>query len=188
MEVASEVMDGPVSSVTLADVLRTEDPMMNWALGAIAQEAHANGLGGSLYVDSIARALVIHLLRAYASISSRSAANRGALSAAQARMVREYIDTHIADTLDLPTLASSIGLDHAPCSFARHFRRYFGKPPHTYLIDRRLERARRLLAQSGLAIKDIATECGFSDQAHLTRLFRRTHGITPAAFRRQQQT
>ena len=52
-------------------------------------------------------------------------------------------------------------------------------------MARRIERAREMLARSALPIKAVAAECGFSDQAHLTRLFSSAYGQTPAAFRRQ---
>src|SRR6056297_3652451 len=71
-EVASEVMDCTVSEVTLDDVLRTDDPVMSSAADAIAREARTRGLGGALYVDSVARGLIIHLLRSYASVRTRA--------------------------------------------------------------------------------------------------------------------
>ena len=54
-------------------------------------------------------------------------------------------------------------------------------------MARRIERAREMLARSALPIKAVAAECGFSDQAHLTRVFAATTGETPAAFRRRAE-
>jgi len=182
-EVASEVMDCLVSEVTLADVLRTEDPVMTHAMEAIALEARERGLGGPLYVDSVARALIVHLLRRYASVRSHDRAAPGSLSPGQERMIAEYVEAHLAEPIDLKGMGAVLGL--APCLFARQFRKSFGKPPYAYVMARRIERARRLLAQSTMPIKAVAAECGFSDQAHLTRVFSTAHGQTPAAFRRQ---
>lgn len=182
-EVASEVMDCCVTEVTLADVLRTEDPVMTAAMEAIAAEARIKGLGGALYVDSVARALVVHLLRRYAAVESRDRRCQGALSPRQERAIVEHIEGHLAETLDLKGLGAAVGL--SPCLFARQFRKSFGKPPHAYVMARRLDRARRLLARGSLPIKAVAADCGFSDQAHLTRLFATAYGQTPAAFRRQ---
>ena len=68
-------------------------------------------------------------------------------------------------------------------TFARHFRESFGRTPHAYVIERRIDRARRLLAQGGLPIKEVASVCGFADQAHMTRVFQTHLHTTPAALR-----
>lgn len=182
-EVASEVMDCRVTEVTLADVLRTEDPVMAGAVQAIATEAQTRGLGGALYVDALSRALVVHLLRRYAAIRLPEAAPRGGLTPRQERLIAEYIATHLAEALDLKALGAVLGL--MPCLFSRLFRKSFGRPPHAYVMAARLDRARRLLAEGRLPIKAVAAECGFADQAHLTRQFAAHCGQTPAAFRRQ---
>ena len=184
-EVASEVLDCVAPDVTLADVLRTEDPMITAAMEAIAAEARVNGLGGAIYVDSVARALVVHLLRRYASLQKTRFHPKGELTPFRKRLIADYIESNLAEPLDLSTMAAEIGL--TPCLFARQFRKSFGKPPYAYVIERRVERAQRLLAASSLPIKEIASCCGFTDQAHMTRLFRRTHGLPPAAWRREQQ-
>lgn len=182
-DVASEVMDCRVTEVTLADVLRTEDPVMTAAIEAIAAEARERGLGGALYVDSLSRALIVHLLRRYAQVESRGRPAQGGLSRAQELTITDFIEAHLAEPLDLKMLGAALGL--TPCLFARQFRKSFGQPPYAYVMARRLERAKRLLARTALPIKAVAADCGFSDQAHLTRLFSAAHGQTPAAFRRQ---
>ncbi|MFV0302598.1 MAG: helix-turn-helix domain-containing protein [Paracoccus sp. (in: a-proteobacteria)] len=184
-EVASEAMGCAVSEVTLEDVLRTDDPVMSYAAELIACEARTRGLGGALYVDSVARGLIIHLLRRYASVRLQEMDRSGALSPAQERRIVEFIDANLGLTLDLSLMAEALGM--TPCLFARQFRRSFDTPPYAFVKTRRLERARRLLAETPLPIKAIAADCGFSDQAHLTRMFASAFGETPAAFRRQAQ-
>jgi AraC family transcriptional regulator len=184
-EVASEALDCAVSEVALADVLRTDDPVMTQAMDLIASEARGQGLGGALYVDSVARGLIIHLLRRYAEIRAPQSRSEGALSAAQKRIITEYIDTNLARSMDLKCMADVLGL--TPCLFARQFRRSFGIPPYAYVTAQRLERARHLLAITAEPIKGIALDCGFSDQAHLTRMFRAAFAQTPAVFRRKAQ-
>jgi AraC-like DNA-binding protein len=65
----------------------------------------------------------------------------------------------------------------------RGFGRVYGLTPHAYLMQRRIHLARALLA-AGEPVIRVATDAGFADQSHLTRLFTRTLGITPAAYRR----
>jgi AraC family transcriptional regulator len=184
-EVASEMFDSVVSSVALEDVLRTTDPVITNVMNALAQEAQEAGLGGPLYVESMTRALIVHLLRRYAMIQTRVECTAGELSPVQKRTVAEFVETNLSETLDLSGMAHELGM--TPCLFARHFKAAFGTPPYAYVIARRLERARRLLSKSDLAIKAISADCGFSDQAHMTRLFRRAHGAPPAEFRKSLQ-
>lgn len=182
-DVASEMLDCHVAEVRLNDVLRTEDPAMTAIVRAIAEEARQQGLGGALYVESMARALSVHMLRRYASIERRGAAPRGGLSPAQMRRIEEFVDAHLGQSLELGAMAAVLGLK--PCLFARLFRQSFGRPPYAYVVARRIDQARRMLAVTDLPIKEIAAICGFTDQAHMTRLFSRAGGATPAVWRRR---
>lgn len=182
-EVASEVMDCTVSEVTLDDVLRTDDPVMSSAAEAIAREARTRGLGGALYVDSVARGLIIHLLRSYASVRTRPPERGGALSPQQERRIVDFIEANLHTALDLKTMGDALAM--TPCLFARQFRRSFDTPPYAFVKARRLDRARHMLAETELPIKAIAADCGFCDQAHLTRMFSSEFGETPAVFRRK---
>jgi AraC family transcriptional regulator len=81
----------------------------------------------------------------------------------------EYIDSSLDEKPNLEALAAVAGV--GLWSFARHFRESFGQTPHAYIIARRIDRARRLLAQGSVPIKEVASACGFADQAHMTRVF-----------------
>ncbi len=67
--------------------------------------------------------------------------------------------------------------------FSRRFKADFGLSPHAYLIRRQIDRARLLLGRRGQPLKAIAQDCGFADQSHFCRTFRRIVGVTPARFR-----
>jgi AraC-like DNA-binding protein len=83
--------------------------------------------------------------------------------------------------IDLTTLAREIGLSRF--QVLRAFKRRYGLPPHAYQLSLRVARARRLL-QLGMPPGDVAAECGFVDQSHLTRHFRQFLGVTPMAYAR----
>jgi transcriptional regulator GlxA family with amidase domain len=68
--------------------------------------------------------------------------------------------------------------------FSRAFRRSIGKPPHRWLLDRRIQRAQDMLRINHLSLADIALTCGFAEQSHFTRVFTRTVGMPPGAWRR----
>ena len=184
-DVAVEVSGRGVADVALADVLRADDPQLAHAIAAIAAEVDERGLGGPLYVEAVARQLVILLLRRYAALRFRLREEEGMLTAAQRRTVLDFIDAHLDGALHLDGIAASINL--GACTFARQFRKSMGATPHAWVMERRLERARRLLAETALSAKEVSAACGFADQAHLTRLFARRFATTPAAFRKEHR-
>ena len=66
--------------------------------------------------------------------------------------------------------------------FSRMFRAKTGLPPHRYLAELRIERAKTLLLRGELSLAEVALACGFSDQSNFGRAFRKACGSTPAAF------
>ena len=181
--IANEIMDRSVAEVRLRDVLKAKDPIVTTAVDTLTREAKAPSLGGALYVEAVATQLTVHLLRNYASVTVREPGQKGRLSPVQARRVAEYIDSRLHEPLSLETLAGVAKL--GVWSFTRRFRESFGRAPHAYVIERRVERARCLLAQGVMPVKEIASACGFADQPHMTRVFQARLHTTPAALRSQ---
>jgi AraC family transcriptional regulator len=97
-----------------------------------------------------------------------------------------WLEARFAHPVRLEDLAGQAGL--SPRQFARCFQQATGCTAHQYLLRVRLNRARELLAQPGetMPLAEIAKACGFFDQAHLGRHFRRAFGTTPAAFQKAQ--
>jgi AraC family transcriptional regulator len=179
--ICAEVTDRCIADVRLQDVLRTHDPIVTAAVAAITREAQQQPLGSALYVEAVATQLAVHLLRKYASVTFREPSGKGRLSPAQVRRLTEYIDNRLHGQLNLETLAAVAGV--GVWTFTRHFRASFGRTPHAYIIERRIDRARRLLVQGRLPIKEVASVCGFADQAHMTRVFQTHLHTTPALLR-----
>ena len=180
--VAREVVGRDIHEVRLADILRTHDPVISVAADTIAAEASQVALGGPLYVDSVARQLVIHLLRRYANVRVKPDTQHGELTAIQQRNILDFIEANLEHNIGLEQLAAQLGM--GPCAFSKTFRKTLGVAPYAFVTARRVERARELLARSSKPIKQIAACCGFSDQAHLTRFFKKQYGVPPASFRR----
>jgi AraC-like DNA-binding protein len=92
---------------------------------------------------------------------------------------REYLDEHAGDNVTLRELAWHTGL--TPSYLCRVFRRATGMTPHGYQVQTRVRRARTLLLE-GWTIAQAAAEAGFCDQAHLTRHFKCTVGLSPGRY------
>ncbi len=109
----------------------------------------------------------------------------GGLSPGAMRRVREHVEAHLSESMDLTELAAVAGL--SVYHFAREFKHSAGITPHYYLVRRRVERAQDMLARTDLSLSEIAFAVGFSDQSHLTRHFRHMLGTTPREFRWSQR-
>lgn len=94
-----------------------------------------------------------------------------------AEQVRRHLDQHVDRAVSLAGLAVACRVSRS--TLCRQFRRAYGRSPQEYLIDRRLDRARRLLAERGSTVAAVARSCGLSDAQHLRRLFRSRFGTTP---------
>jgi AraC-like DNA-binding protein len=110
---------------------------------------------------------------------------RGGLPPGLTRRIREYIESHLDETISLEALASTAGV--SVHHFARAFKQTVGVPPHEYLLRKRVDRARRMLGQTDLSLSEIALSVGFSDHSHFARHFRRLTGMTPSAARWSQR-
>jgi AraC-like DNA-binding protein len=110
----------------------------------------------------------------------------GALAAWQIARLRSFIDENLHRTIyanDLSAVAQ-----RSTAHFSRSFKQAFGEPPHAYVVRRRLERACHLMITSSALLSEIALSVGFSDQTHLSRLFRRVFGQSPSSWRRDLES
>jgi AraC family transcriptional regulator len=124
-----------------------------------------------------------HILQA--EIERCSGANgsaRGGLPTWQVERVRAYIDSNLHHTIHVGDLSAVAR--RSPAHFSRKFKLAVGESPHAYVVKRRLERACHLMMTSAEPLSEIALSVGFSDQAHLCRLFRQAFGQSPANWRR----
>lgn len=134
-----------------------------------------------LYLDSLITAFGLHVLRNYSDVTRAQRPGRAALTASAAARVREYLNVHFRRKLTIAELANICGL--SPGHFAHAFTKTFGITPHRYLIERRLEFAEGLLAQTAFPISEVAFLSGFSSQSHLTSIMKTYKGKTPSQLR-----
>jgi len=154
------------------------------ATAALLRTAHqAAEHGDQLVSSSLLTAALTRLLRAHAAPQPAGTREPARAAPASVRAVRDLLPERLADAPSLAELAGLTGL--SPFALLRAFRRETGMPPHAYLNQLRVRRA-RLLLDSGLAPADVAAQTGFADQAHLTRHFKRVVGVPPAAYQRER--
>jgi transcriptional regulator GlxA family with amidase domain len=108
--------------------------------------------------------------------------DKGGLAPWQVRAVVRHVETNLDRPIRSSELAAVVRLN--PCYFSRAFRESFGDSPLRYVTRLRVERAQRLMLSTGEPLSQIALDCGFADQAHFSRLFRRVTSYTPRAWRR----
>jgi len=152
--------------VTFADVPRLAGP-----LGGLARAAEA---GDTLLAESA-------LAELYGRLNVRALSVRGGLAPHVLRRVDDWIEAQLDEAIHLEDLARLAGMSEF--HFHRMFRLSRGIAPHAWILDRRVDRARTLLRR-GQPIAEVAAASGFSSQSHLTRVFRRQTGRTPAEYAR----
>lgn len=143
--------------------------------------AHFQAWFGAATVEGEELQAEAELIRLVARLLKPVDTAAAAVGAGVAR-VRERIDDDPAAGLTLATLAAEAGLSRY--QLLRAFTRLTGLPPHAYLLQRRVQRARRLVLD-GLALAEAAAASGFADQSHMTRCFVRSLGLTPGALLRR---
>ncbi len=128
-----------------------------------------------------------HILQAEIErCSGANGSTRGGLAAWQILRVRAYIDSNLHRTIHIRDLSAVAR--RSPAHFSRKFKLAVGESPHAYVVKRRLEKACHLMMTSAEPLSEIALSVGFSDQAHLCRLFRQAFGQSPANWRRERGT
>ncbi|MEV0255526.1 AraC family transcriptional regulator [Streptomyces sp. NPDC050732] len=138
--------------------------------------------GNALAADTLLRVAVTRLLRLNGGpLPQRTVRTAGARTAARARAV---LEDSLADPPSLERLATDLGT--SPFALLRAFRDTYGMPPHAWLTDARVRRARHLL-DAGTAPADAAVTVGFTDQPHLNRHFTRIVGVPPGAYQRERK-
>lgn len=185
-EVAQSVDVDP-DGVEILPLLGARDPQIERIGLSLKAEVEAEGLlGGRLYVESLATALAITLIRDHSSLGRaavRKAAreHNGGLSRRALKDAIDYVGDNLEKDLKLAEIAGAAHM--SPYHFSRLFKESTGLTPHQYVIERRIQRAKELLRGTTLPIAEIALSCGFANQSHLNRHFKRLLGVRPKALR-----
>lgn len=186
MTVAPNLLSQVAAECSLSDRVEIEyrvmftDPTILHVAQLFKSEILNGGLAGKLYTESLANVLAVHLLRKYSGFVVAAVQNEP-LDAPKLNQIKDLIEARLADSLTLAHMAAMVHM--SPFHFARTFKAATGQPPHAYLTQRRIERAKMLLSITRLPIAEVANRVGFSNQSHFTAQFRKATGTTPKTYR-----
>lgn len=159
------------------------DPVAGNLAGEMRRFFLSNEVGGSAYLEYLTSALALRLMANLIGRQPEMGRNSEKLSTAQLAQIREYIEAHLDEELGLSDLTTMVDIQQT--RFVKCFRNSVGTTPYQYIMQRRIERAQRLLEKSDSPLADIAYICGFSSQQHMTQMFTRRLGITPSRYRKE---
>jgi AraC family transcriptional regulator len=165
-------------------------------------EVNALTMNPALSFAAAASARVVHLVRGAMNFfeTDRAAAWRclsdasqllgaetdnfrpGGLATWQAQRALAYIEENLGSKIEIGEMANLVALSKS--HFSRVFRHSLGSSPMAYVSMRRVERAKLMMTSTRERLTDIALTCGFADQSHLNRYFRRIVGVSPGLWRR----
>jgi len=170
------------SAIELRGAIGFEDSFLREALCDL-DRALSMGKAARLFASTLGMAVGLRVLTHHSNVDlAPRRDHKGGLSHAKLRLAIEFMHAHLTEDVTLDDVASVTGL--SAFHFARAFKQATGLPPHRWLVNQRIVRARELLTRNELALASIALECGFAHQSHFTTAFKKALGITPAAFRR----
>ena len=183
-QVATEALDLDADQISIVSECKTRDLHIEHIGMTLLSELNHGQQGSNLYVESLSNVLAVHLLRQYSTRVSSEHLYTGGLTEQQLRQVIDYVDAYLGQEVKLSELARL--LDMSQFHFSRCFKQSVGMSPHQYVMQQRMELAKRLLEKSETAIADIALQCGFNSQSHFGKYFRSFTGATPNTYRKNR--
>jgi AraC-like DNA-binding protein len=161
-----------------------DDQAISNTLATIKDDVERPGPGGRLYRESLIIQLLIRLVQVASNfeVLNGNSNAKGGLAGWQLRKVLGLIDSDLAKSPSLKQLGSAVRVSGR--HFCRAFRQSVGVPPHRYMVQRRIERAKELMRDPRLRLTDIALSTGFGDASTFSRSFRRFTGLASRAYRK----
>jgi AraC family transcriptional regulator len=161
------------------------DPLIETIGRTVAGELSNPSPMAPMLVETLSAALGVYILRNYSGLSATAhplPTAKGTLDNRRLARVLAFIDAHLDRELSLEELAREACL--SAFHFARSFKAATGLSPHRYVLQRRLDHAKGLLATRTLSIAEVALTCGFSSQAHFSSSFKQATGVSPSLYAR----
>jgi AraC family transcriptional regulator len=178
-----EVFGPDAAHARLRDFSAFTDDVLNSLMERLSDEL-MRPQASPLLVQGIAQVLAVHLARGYGVTDEESRGAGPSLPGFKLRQITDWMAEHVAEEISLERLAAQAGL--SKFHFQRLFKGAVGVSPSQYLIDLRMNVARRLLRETRMSVVDVALEIGYANPSHFAHLFRRETGLSPSDYRRQR--
>lgn len=181
-EVADEIYGKRLDDIDMRSPVEANEASLQYLLNSCMQMLD-EPQDSSFRSDYMARAIAAEFFSKHTQLrTTPQLADSGApLSSVQVQRISDYMQAHLHGDFQIADIAASIGLSRS--TFFRRFILTVKKTPNQYLQMLRVEKAKQMLADSQLPLVDIGFACGYSDQSHFSRLFKRLVGATPREYR-----
>lgn len=148
-------------------------------------DALKSDIGSAVMFESFARIFLTKLVQKYGLEHGEDIEFSKSFTSKHYKRVLDYIAQNYGQNIVLEDIAAQAGM--SPFHFSRLFKQTIGQSPHQFVMAYRVEQAKKMLADLDRPMIDIAHACGFSDQAHFSRVFKHIQGNTPKNWRQNQQ-
>ncbi|MBD2842142.1 helix-turn-helix domain-containing protein [Erythrobacter sp. KMU-140] len=167
----------------LVDTPQFEDADLTAAATMLYEALRQSSSGSQIMFESLARIFLVKLVERYGDEQSEELAFSRAFTPAHYKRVLDFVSQRFGDAISIEDIAREAGLSAS--HFTRLFKRTVGDTPHQFLMRYRVEQAAKMLADKSKAAIEVAHACGFSDQPHMSRVFKQYRGETPSAWQRR---
>lgn len=171
-------LDG-YAHTSLPLIINGQDAVIGSLIRSINTELCAGHRPDDVYIEHVAAVIMLRVARLARTASTTT--KPGRLSPALLKKLDEFVTAHLDSRIALSDLAALASMKTD--TFARHFKATTGKPPYEFVLEHRVRCAERLLVSSHLPLAQISAAAGFASQSHLTSVFQRMRGTTPAKYR-----
>ena len=182
LRTTAESLDFDHNQISIAPQFGIRDEHIHHIAMSLCCEMKEPNVIGRHYADSLAKVLAMQVVRRYSYLKDLHT-SRGGMAPRKLRRAIEFINENLdkEQTVALAAVAQAVQMSYF--HFSRAFKQSTGVSPNAYMTEQRIERAKKLLAETELPIADIALRTGFASQSHFTTTFRKLVWTTPKAFR-----
>ncbi len=149
--------------------------------GVMLKDALQSDVGSAVMFESLSRVFLTKLIQRYGLERDEDREFSKSFTAQHYQRVLDFVARNFGRAITVEDMAAEAGI--STYHFSRLFKRTIGRSPYQFVMAYRVERSKPMLTDRSRPMIDIALACGFSDQAHFSRVFKQIQGVTPKAWR-----